>query len=779
MAQKNIDFGSFPDDPDADAIRSAFQKTQENFTELYQLTNSSGVLSINKTKQPGISVNQSSGNVLLSADFYRLQIATDSLAVGLTPGSQGSDALVNSAIQTLYINLNDDTTIKNLTVTETANLGNVANITITGGGAGNVLTTYGNGAIYWGPGPGEGATGATGPAGVAGPTGATGIAGPTGSTGLTGATGIQGPTGSTGIQGATGPQGATGLGATGATGNAGPMGATGIQGPSGATGPQGSTGLTGSTGGTGPQGSTGPLGPTGPTGPVGATGATGIQGASGDRYATTSNSSITIGNGIKYLVVGNNLAYTIAQEVVIANTVLNYMNATVLDYVASNGYLTVNTTISTGSGTYTYWEVNLDGAIGPLGATGATGLAGIVYGSTAPPPPGASGYLWLDTGATGIAGPTGATGASGATGPQGLSTSAFNYKINTGAISGQPPDGDIYYDNATQVNATQLNISHATDEGTDIDIFLALLEASEVITIQDKTSSSNYQTWSITGAPTNINPGTSNSYWTLPVTLVSSGGTGTTNFSNGQDVFLALINGVTGATGATGALGATGATGIGATGATGVVGPTGSTGLIGTTGATGLTGPTGPTGPTGATGVTGPTGLTGSTGPTGPTGPTGATGATGPTVSAPGSDTQVVFNDAGSFGADSGLTYNKTTDALTVAGTITSSSYLIRSVQTGISAAGASQGTATALTKDINVVSTVSTGQGVILPTAVAGMMISITNTSANSLVVYPASGGVINTLAANAGFTHVAGATLIYIAPSTTQWYTASATYA
>ncbi len=35
MAQRNIDFGTFPDDPDADAIRTAFQKTQENFTELF------------------------------------------------------------------------------------------------------------------------------------------------------------------------------------------------------------------------------------------------------------------------------------------------------------------------------------------------------------------------------------------------------------------------------------------------------------------------------------------------------------------------------------------------------------------------------------------------------------------------------------------------------------------------------------------------------------------------------------------------------------------------
>ena len=33
--QKNINFGAFPDDPSADAIRTAFDKTQQNFTEVY------------------------------------------------------------------------------------------------------------------------------------------------------------------------------------------------------------------------------------------------------------------------------------------------------------------------------------------------------------------------------------------------------------------------------------------------------------------------------------------------------------------------------------------------------------------------------------------------------------------------------------------------------------------------------------------------------------------------------------------------------------------------
>ncbi len=113
------------------------------------------------------------------------------------------------------------------------------------------------------------------------------------------------------------------------------------------------------------------------------------------------------------------------------------------------------------------------------------------------------------------------------------------------------------------------------------------------------------------------------------------------------------------------------------------------------------------------------------------------------------------------------------------AGNVIATGYHIRSVGTGISAAGTTQGTATALTKEFNQVTTVSSNQGVVLPTAVAGMAIVITNTSANSLNVYPASGAAINTLSANAAVTQAAGSTLQFVAMTSTQWYTVGATYA
>jgi hypothetical protein len=135
--------------------------------------------------------------------------------------------------------------------------------------------------------------------------------------------------------------------------------------------------------------------------------------------------------------------------------------------------------------------------------------------------------------------------------------------------------------------------------------------------------------------------------------------------------------------------------------------------------------------------------------------------------------------------AQPNITSTGTLTSLTVSGNITAqnsiilTNYMIQSVATGISAAGSTQGTATALAKDINVVSTVSAGQGVVLPTAVAGMRITVMNTSATALNVYPATGAAVNGAAANAAYSLLAGGRLDYIATSTTQWYTMNATYA
>lgn len=73
---------------------------------------------------------------------------------------------------------------------------------------------------------------------------------------------------------------------------------------------------------------------------------------------------------------------------------------------------------------------------------------------------------------------------------------------------------------------------------------------------------------------------------------------------------------------------------------------------------------------------------------------------------------------------------------------------------TGISAAGTTQATATALTTDLNVLSTVTAASGVILPVGEVGKSVTVRNDGANAVLVYPPVGGTINGFATNAGFT-------------------------
>ena len=125
------------------------------------------------------------------------------------------------------------------------------------------------------------------------------------------------------------------------------------------------------------------------------------------------------------------------------------------------------------------------------------------------------------------------------------------------------------------------------------------------------------------------------------------------------------------------------------------------------------------------------------------------------------------------------LTGNVTASGTVQAANITATAFITRAVTTGVSANGTTQATATGLTTEINIVSTVSVNTGVRLPAAVAGTVVYITNNSANSLLVYPQTNGRINNLGANVGFTQGANATLQFMAPTTTQWYTIGATYA
>jgi hypothetical protein len=164
---------------------------------------------------------------------------------------------------------------------------------------------------------------------------------------------------------------------------------------------------------------------------------------------------------------------------------------------------------------------------------------------------------------------------------------------------------------------------------------------------------------------------------------------------------------------------------------------------------------------------------------------TGGNLITGGIVSATGNITAGNISTAGTISANTIINifnYQGTSANLTgnISGAnIIANAYHIRSVATSISAAGSTQGDATVLSKEFNQVSTVTGGSGVVLPAGVPGLAITITNSSANSLIVYPASGASINLLATNAGYTQSTLATIQYITLTGTQWYTVGGTYA
>lgn len=83
----------------------------------------------------------------------------------------------------------------------------------------------------------------------------------------------------------------------------------------------------------------------------------------GDRWNTTSVTSLTIGTGVKNLVVDLNLAYSTGQKIVIAldGDEDNRMEGYVRSYNPTTGQLVVDIDNIVGSGTYAVWDVNLFG----------------------------------------------------------------------------------------------------------------------------------------------------------------------------------------------------------------------------------------------------------------------------------------------------------------------------------------------------------------------------------------------------------------------------------
>ncbi len=152
MAQQNIDFGTFPDDPSADAIRTAFQKVQQNFNEIYDSTANAAVLSVNRSPGVGITVDSPTGNVVVSANIASISVSSVTLKVGTSPSPVTNTATYTSYSQTLYVEIPDNLTIGNITANgfmsatgnltvANANLGNLAVANFFSGNANGLVNT--------------------------------------------------------------------------------------------------------------------------------------------------------------------------------------------------------------------------------------------------------------------------------------------------------------------------------------------------------------------------------------------------------------------------------------------------------------------------------------------------------------------------------------------------------------------------------------------------------------------------------------------------------------
>lgn len=87
--------------------------------------------------------------------------------------------------------------------------------------------------------------------------------------------------------------------------------------------------------------------------------------------------------------------------------------------------------------------------------------------------------------------------------------------------------------------------------------------------------------------------------------------------------------------------------------------------------------------------------------------------------------------------------------------------------------AGGAKSGATPLTGDINIVTTVATAaDSVLLPTSVAGMVVYVSNTSANAMQVFGAGTDTINGVATGTGVSQAAGKTAVYVCATAGAWF-------
>jgi hypothetical protein len=121
--------------------------------------------------------------------------------------------------------------------------------------------------------------------------------------------------------------------------------------------------------------------------------------------------------------------------------------------------------------------------------------------------------------------------SSGGGGGTGL---LVEYRAST-TVGGTPAEGYVRWDNATPDSATELYVSHLSNDDVDLDNIFALFEIGDKILVQDRDDSEVWQLWEVDDTPSGSHAAT---FWTFPVTLLDSNGD--TDFPNNHPIVLAF-----------------------------------------------------------------------------------------------------------------------------------------------------------------------------------------------------------------------------------------------
>ena len=113
----------------------------------------------------------------------------------------------------------------------------------------------------------------------------------------------------------------------------------------------------------------------------------------------------------------------------------------------------------------------------------------------------------------------------------------YLYKSHTNTPAPPPDDGFVYYNNANQSLVTLIYISHLTDDVIDIEVFYSNISSLNEVYLQDKSLSDNYIRYNITATPTIV----VGSHIAIPVSVMSSGGTGSTSFGVNRPILLSFF----------------------------------------------------------------------------------------------------------------------------------------------------------------------------------------------------------------------------------------------